>query len=68
MKTKQKRKFLLRHKPYTRGLLSMVMEIWKYIANVGVLIVATRSTSLVFASTQHYTMAPCPAIYPHFIG
>ena len=68
MKTKQKRKLLLRHNPYTTCLLSMVMEILKYIANVGVLVVATRNTSPVFASTNNYTMVPCPAIYPHFIG
>ena len=68
MKTKEKRKLLLRYNPYTTGLLSMVMEIWKYVAFAGVFVIATRNTCLVFASTTNYTMVPCPAIYPHFIG
>ena len=68
MTTKQKRKLLRRHNPYTKGLLSIVVEIWKYIACVEVVIIAARNTSLVFASTKNYTMTPCPTIYPHFIG
>ena len=68
MKTKQKRKLLLRYSPYTTGFLSMMMEILKYITIVGVFIIASRNASLVFASTKNYTVAPCPAIYPHFIG
>ena len=66
--TKQKEKPLQEHKPYTKGLLSTMMDIWQYILSVAIVVLATRNKYLVFASTKNYNMAPCPVIYPHFVG